>query len=427
MSFSELWDGFFKVTGHMKTGRMTMKDVVAFLTERAEIETRYAASIKVLCDKHRSETEKGTIGDAWKALKSQTESLGKQREQMAIQFSRDIATPMNTLLSTHKKLKDQYVEEHDKAHKKMEKARAENEAAKKKYFKLCKELELAEADAAKPKPDQKHQQQADAKAKKARVDMEKADAEYRKAVEAAAAAEDGFNQTTARLLDLFETMEKERYDQMLALLTIFIQTQEGGLTAAQQSFNVMQSSVGKISKSDISAFIDATRTGQPLPNLTIYTSYFDGAAGTPGPAAGPAVQAKVVFEYTATDTSELSLVVGDTVTDIQKDGSGWWTGTVGGKRGLFPANYVEEIAPAPAPASPLSSRAPSAAALPPRAAGPSGKKYKVLFDYNAEGEDELSIKTGETVTVEEENEGWYIGTNSSGKKGMFPSNYVTPA
>ena len=33
----------------------------------------------------------------------------------------------------------------------------------------------------------------------------------------------------------------------------------------------------------------------------------------------------------------------DIIEDIEEVDDGWWMGTVNGKRGLFPANYVELI------------------------------------------------------------------------------------
>ncbi|KAL2086402.1 hypothetical protein ACEWY4_017461 [Coilia grayii] len=53
--------------------------------------------------------------------------------------------------------------------------------------------------------------------------------------------------------------------------------------------------------------------------------------------------AKVRYDFSARDRSELSLREGDTVKIISKKShNGWWKGEVYGRVGLFPANYVEE-------------------------------------------------------------------------------------
>uniref|UniRef100_A0A672KNS9 Vav guanine nucleotide exchange factor 1 n=1 Tax=Sinocyclocheilus grahami TaxID=75366 RepID=A0A672KNS9_SINGR len=53
--------------------------------------------------------------------------------------------------------------------------------------------------------------------------------------------------------------------------------------------------------------------------------------------------AKVRYDFSARDRTELSLREGDTVKILSKKAhNGWWKGEVYGRVGLFPANYVEE-------------------------------------------------------------------------------------
>jgi len=58
--------------------------------------------------------------------------------------------------------------------------------------------------------------------------------------------------------------------------------------------------------------------------------------------------ARALFDYTATQADELDLREGDVIELLQTDYADWWTGTVRGKAGMFPASYTERIA---APAS----------------------------------------------------------------------------
>ena len=49
---------------------------------------------------------------------------------------------------------------------------------------------------------------------------------------------------------------------------------------------------------------------------------------------------------------------------------------------------------------------------------------KVIFDHDAGGDDELSLKEGELVEVlDQEDDGWWKGL-LNGKKELFPSNFV---
>ncbi|KAI8805784.1 hypothetical protein BJ742DRAFT_855673, partial [Cladochytrium replicatum] len=55
------------------------------------------------------------------------------------------------------------------------------------------------------------------------------------------------------------------------------------------------------------------------------------------------------------------------------------------------------------------------------------KQAKVLFDFDADGPDELSIRKGDIINVTNEiDQGWWEGelADDSGRGGMFPANYV---
>jgi hypothetical protein len=55
---------------------------------------------------------------------------------------------------------------------------------------------------------------------------------------------------------------------------------------------------------------------------------------------GKHVWAKVIINYTARDTVELSLKKGDRVLLLQTDESGWCEGQLGNQRGWFPNNII---------------------------------------------------------------------------------------
>eukprot|EP00049_Salpingoeca_infusionum_P018370 m.356955 g.356955 ORF g.356955 m.356955 type:complete len:1042 (+) comp17672_c0_seq1:247-3372(+) len=56
----------------------------------------------------------------------------------------------------------------------------------------------------------------------------------------------------------------------------------------------------------------------------------------------PKLTARAIYDYEARDADELNLKYGETVIILKKDPSGWWQGKIGGRTGLFPANYIEE-------------------------------------------------------------------------------------
>jgi hypothetical protein len=55
----------------------------------------------------------------------------------------------------------------------------------------------------------------------------------------------------------------------------------------------------------------------------------------------------------------------------------------------------------------------------------SGKRALVIYDYEKAEDNELELTDGEHVTnIEMVDEDWWMGTNSKGESGLFPSNYV---
>jgi len=157
-----------------------------------------------------------------------------------------------------------------------------------------------------------------------------------------------------------------------------------------------------------------------------------------------------LYDYVSTDEGELNFKEGDIILVYFKDPSGWWEGKINGMYGVFPKNHVKEIdgsaaptavttssnnnAPASittstvsAPPKQESGTAPSTPAAPTAGASATGESEKciALYDYLAEVQGELSIKEGDVLTIEEEDdEGWYYGRNARGNYGKFPSNYV---
>ncbi|CAL9696483.1 unnamed protein product [Knipowitschia caucasica] len=68
----------------------------------------------------------------------------------------------------------------------------------------------------------------------------------------------------------------------------------------------------------------------------------------PPPAPKPqpppvAPRCRALYQYIGQDTDEISFEVNDVFELLKEDPSGWWTGRIRGREGLFPGNYVEKI------------------------------------------------------------------------------------
>ena len=49
-----------------------------------------------------------------------------------------------------------------------------------------------------------------------------------------------------------------------------------------------------------------------------------------------------LYTYSSSEQGDLSFNQGEYITITKKDGD-WWTGTIGDRTGIFPANYVKKV------------------------------------------------------------------------------------
>ncbi|KAM9436604.1 SH3 domain-containing kinase-binding protein 1 isoform 2-T2 [Clarias gariepinus] len=150
------------------------------------------------------------------------------------------------------------------------------------------------------------------------------------------------------------------------------------------------------------------------------------------------MEAVVEFDYQAQHDDELTIAVGDIISNIRKDEGGWWEGEVDGRRGLFPDNFVREIkkevkkelsSASHTARSDLSNGSASPGSESSLRAVKKGeairkRRCKAAFSYIPQNEDELELKIGDVIEIlGEVEEGWWEGY-LNGKTGMFPSNFT---
>merc|ERR1719150_779587 len=202
--------------------------------------------------------------------------------------------------------------------------------------------------------------------------------------------------------------------------------------------------------SDSSSFHDASAA--PAADGNGFQANF---SETPAPASSTGEQLNEAFvsiyPYASDEPGDLTFEAGEYITVTAKAGD-WWTGTLNGRTGVFPFNYVE-AAPAQGsdlaqPAAPTGENGAEnsavAAGKPAAAAGGTmgrrksikkkakdGKKLElaqVIAPYEATSKEQLSLVQGTMIVIKKKTEtGWWQGEQGKGKKrsvGWFPASYV---
>ncbi|CAB1342982.1 unnamed protein product, partial [Coregonus sp. 'balchen'] len=181
---------------------------------------------------------------------------------------------------------------------------------------------------------------------------------------------------------------------------------------------------------------------------------------SPPPSISP-VEVVVEYEYEALHEDELTLRLGEVIRNVRRiEEEGWMEGDLNGKRGLFPDNFVKEVKKEPKEVNVTKEEAKEEAqpqrreksagnvanlvqrmstygipaggfqphsmprGLKKSKSEPKKRQCRALFEYVPQNEDELELKIGDIIDINEEvEEGWWSGT-MNGKSGLFPSNFV---
>lgn len=120
--------------------------------------------------------------------------------------------------------------------------------------------------------------------------------------------------------------------------------------------------------------------------------------------------ALAVFNFPGQTVGDLSFQQGALIRVLQHVDSDWRRGRVEDREGLYPVAFTQ-----PYTAQPIQGQQPVGRGV-----------AKALFDFTAESQDELTLKTGDIIReVESLDEQWIVGV-VGGKRGIVPKNYISP-
>jgi len=444
----ELGDGVAAVGTQARDGKKFVSEVQNFMKKRREIEQEYAKKLNSLVKSFKV-NDAGTLDQSWTVVKNETDAIANAHNALAERLGTEVEQVQKTWLTETAKNRKKLKKSGKKLLSELQAAQSGVEKAKSKFEGSRKKQDAVQAEAnADPNPKNQKKLQGEVK------NAEKADDEYKKAVEKLKSMESRFyDLEMPQILKDLQSMEEGRISMMKSSLQAFVAAQATIQPVIKSSCETMNSSVSNVNtESDIRLFISSNKTGRTPPPRTEYEP-FDSALGAckpsptpsgsfasfapavnttspsstpaasytppamkfnPTPTAAPAAPAaksaqsdiwvKAIYTYSTAEPNELSFSEGDVIKVTYQDDSGWWEGELNGRVGVFPSNHVVYLEDTGAQ---------------------SFDKCKAMYDYKAEDADELSIFTGDVLTIEDEDdEGWYYGRNAAGLYGKFPSNYV---
>ena len=137
-----------------------------------------------------------------------------------------------------------------------------------------------------------------------------------------------------------------------------------------------------------------------------------------------AVDGKALFDFQGQSSAELSLIEGQIVTNIKTVDGDWSEGSSNGQTGIFPTLYVELLDSGTSTQEPMpGSSLPVSVLSPPDSL--SSPPVSVLYDFEAENAEEVTLTAGQSVTIiKEDVQGWVRVRTSSGVEGLCPSAFL---
>eukprot|EP01137_Pigoraptor_chileana_P027886 Opistho-2@11070 len=378
------------------TESSSQKNIAEYIKRRAKIEENYGKELLSLAKLLSGKDEVGTLKASIESLRQETDDMGQAHMRMAVQLGTEYEKPLSEF-KTRQKLDRKAAEDPLKKSQKA-KLNAFDKLikSKKSYDTKCKEADSLEemANRGGGKDPAKARQKAD----KARQAAHLADSQYQEIVRQLEDIRVGWEEEFVMCAQRFQELDVERInftrDTIWNCLNVFV---------AQTKFD--EQSNEKIRKSleacnpeaDVEQVALLLGTGRERPPGAVYINYYN------GPTAAPNA-------YETGRSSRASFSAGG--------GSGGGSASGGSVRAssfgaASTSGGTMRGAPPPVMEEPE----------PPRS---TGEFVRALYDYEAQGDEELSFRAGDYITiVSREDDLWWLG-EINGFQGMLPTNFVEP-
>ncbi|XP_030893723.1 proline-serine-threonine phosphatase-interacting protein 1 isoform X4 [Leptonychotes weddellii] len=384
--------GYEVLLQRLLDGRKMCKDVEELLRQRAQAEERYGKELVQIARKAGGQTEINSLRASFDSLKQQMENVGSSHIQLALALREE--------LRSLEEFRERQKEQRKKVSTRPSWTVSRRPSylstrrpwipasplpqSKKSYEQKCRDADDAEQafERISTNGPQKQVEKSQNKAKQCKDSAMEAERVYRQNIEQLEKVRGEWEQEHRTTCEAFQLQEFDRLTILRNSMWVHCNQLSLQCVKDDELYEEVRVTLEGCSvEADIDGFIHAKSTGTeppaPVPFQNYYNREVTPALGSPGvqPSCGmikrfsgllhgspktislaasavkeapdpptlPAQGYRVLYDYTAQNSDELSISAGDILEVILEGEDGWWTVERNGQRGFVPGSYLEKL------------------------------------------------------------------------------------